>query len=68
MWGDEKGFVSLLWFLKPLKGLFEIPFSNQKGPHRLYMQVCMADMLAYLAYFYLYTCLNQLHSRLSELY
>ncbi|XP_076155259.1 cilia- and flagella-associated protein 337 [Alosa pseudoharengus] len=37
MWGDEKGFVHLLWFLKPLKGLFEIPFSNQKGPHRLYL-------------------------------
>ncbi|XP_062382929.1 WD repeat-containing protein on Y chromosome [Sardina pilchardus] len=37
LWGDEKGFVHLLWFLQPLKGLFEIPFSNQKGPHRLYL-------------------------------
>ncbi|XP_066520049.1 cilia- and flagella-associated protein 337 [Hoplias malabaricus] len=38
MWGDEKGAVNLLWFLQPLKCLFETPFSNQTGPQRVLLQ------------------------------
>ncbi|XP_040187600.1 WD repeat-containing protein on Y chromosome-like isoform X2 [Rana temporaria] len=38
MWGDDKGGVSLLWLLKPTSGLFEKPFSQQSGPHKISMQ------------------------------
>ncbi|XP_072523734.1 cilia- and flagella-associated protein 337 [Salminus brasiliensis] len=37
IWGDERGAVNLLWFLQPLKGLFETPFSSQSGPQRVFL-------------------------------
>ncbi|XP_062331061.1 WD repeat-containing protein on Y chromosome isoform X2 [Osmerus eperlanus] len=38
LWGDERGGVHLLWFLLPLSGLFESPFSEANGPQKIYMQ------------------------------
>ncbi|XP_026860830.2 WD repeat-containing protein 49 isoform X2 [Electrophorus electricus] len=37
MWGDEKGYVNLLWFLQPHKDLFETPFSDQSGPKPVFL-------------------------------
>ncbi|XP_028813763.1 WD repeat-containing protein on Y chromosome isoform X2 [Denticeps clupeoides] len=42
VWGDDKGSVNILRFLCPHKGLFDIPFTNQTGPQRVYLQdVCI---------------------------
>ncbi|XP_077316835.1 cilia- and flagella-associated protein 337-like isoform X3 [Lithobates pipiens] len=38
LWGDDKGGVNLLWLLKPTSGLFEKPFSQDPGPHKISMQ------------------------------
>ncbi|XP_035261110.1 WD repeat-containing protein on Y chromosome isoform X4 [Anguilla anguilla] len=38
LWGDDEGGVSLMWFLDPQTGLFEMPFSNENGPRRIFMQ------------------------------
>ncbi|XP_061089122.1 WD repeat-containing protein 49 [Conger conger] len=38
LWGDDEGAVSLLWFLRPERGLLEMPFSNGNGCRRIFMQ------------------------------
>ncbi|KAM8945715.1 LOW QUALITY PROTEIN: cilia- and flagella-associated protein 337-like [Pelodytes ibericus] len=38
LWGDDNGGVNLLWLLKPNSGVFEKPFTQQPGPHKIYMK------------------------------
>nr|XP_015211450.1 PREDICTED: WD repeat-containing protein on Y chromosome-like isoform X2 [Lepisosteus oculatus] len=38
LWGDDVGNVNVLWFLHPLSGMFETPFTEEKGPQRVFMQ------------------------------
>ncbi|KAI4891655.1 hypothetical protein NFI96_019933, partial [Prochilodus magdalenae] len=46
MWGDERGAVSVLWFLQPHKGLFETPFSSQGGPQQVFLSdICSQTSL-----------------------
>ncbi|KAM4624514.1 cilia- and flagella-associated protein 337 [Polymixia lowei] len=37
LWGDEKGGIHLMWFLKPSEGLFENPFSEESSLQTIYM-------------------------------
>ncbi|XP_043942680.1 WD repeat-containing protein on Y chromosome-like [Protopterus annectens] len=38
LWGDDTGDVHLLWFLKPHKGMFEKPFTDEEGPQKIFIQ------------------------------
>ncbi|CAH2283330.1 WD repeat-containing on Y chromosome-like, partial [Pelobates cultripes] len=38
LWGDDSGGINLLRFLKPNSGVFERTFTQQPGPHKIYMQ------------------------------
>ncbi|MBN3313526.1 WDR49 protein, partial [Atractosteus spatula] len=38
LWGDDAGNVNVLWFLHPHSGMFETPFTEEKGPQRVFMQ------------------------------
>ncbi|XP_063312164.1 WD repeat-containing protein on Y chromosome-like [Pelobates fuscus] len=38
IWGDDSGGINLLRLLKPNSGVFERPFTQQPGPHKIYMQ------------------------------
>ncbi|XP_028675795.2 WD repeat-containing protein on Y chromosome [Erpetoichthys calabaricus] len=38
LWGDDAGNVNLMWFLRPLVGMFEKPFTEEEGPQKVFMQ------------------------------